>query len=337
MRWRGRPIFVVNRPRSARRPQDADLADQLSDPQSQQRQQPPYATNWHRSVKPESGVLVGICTHLGCIPIFYPQPSATEPAANWPGGYFCPATARNTTSPAEFSAAFPAPYNLPVPPYRFLSDTTLRVGENPPVRASTLARSGRFRWLLPLCRGGINSPLVGQRIVIHSGQMTTSDQQPMLPLRVMRNDRIADGIRLFEFRDVEGKSLPEFSAGAHIAIRTPNGLVRKYSLCNDPAERDRYVTAIKREAGRGGSVDLIDNARSGDTLFVSPPVNDFALPPRATDLLFIAGGIGITPFMAMIGQCGRSPASAFGSTIVRDRLKPRPFWRNSADLSSRVR
>src|SRR5450631_1153722 len=133
--------------------------------------------------------------------------------------------------------------------------------------------------------------------------MTASEQPQMLPLRVTRNDKIADGIYLFEFRDAGGQLLPEFSAGAHIAIRVPNGLLRKYSLCNDPAERDRYLVAVKREAnGRGGSADLIDHVKAGDELSVAPPVNDFALPQRAQDFLFIAGGIGITPIMAMIRQ-----------------------------------
>ena len=133
--------------------------------------------------------------------------------------------------------------------------------------------------------------------------MTASEQPQMLPLRVTRNDKIADGIYLFEFRDAGGQPLPEFSAGAHIAIRVPNGLLRKYSLCNDPAERDRYLVAVKREAnGRGGSADLIDHVKAGDELSVAPPVNDFELPPRAQDFLFIAGGIGITPIMAMIRQ-----------------------------------
>ena len=106
--------------------------------------------------------------------------------------------------------------------------------------------------------------------------MTATDQPQMLPLRVTRNDRIADGIHLLEFRDAGGKPLPEFSAGAHVAIQAPNGLLRKYSLCNDPAERDRYLVAIKREAnGRGGSSNLIDNMKAGDELMVAPPVNDF--------------------------------------------------------------
>jgi phthalate 4,5-dioxygenase reductase subunit len=125
----------------------------------------------------------------------------------------------------------------------------------------------------------------------------------MMPLRVTRNDKIADGIHLIEFRAAGGGPLPEFTAGAHIAIRVPNGLVRKYSLCNDPAERDRYQVAVKREAdGRGGSSNLIDRAKAGDELLVAPPVNDFKLPPRAQDFLFVAGGIGITPIMAMIKQ-----------------------------------
>ena len=130
-----------------------------------------------------------------------------------------------------------------------------------------------------------------------------SEKAAMMPMRVTRNEKIADGIYLLELRGADGASLPPFTAGAHIALTTPKGLLRKYSLCNDPAERDRYRIAIKREAnGRGGSVDLIDNVKAGDTLMVAPPVNDFGLPPRGTDFLFIAGGIGVTPMMAMIHE-----------------------------------
>jgi phthalate 4,5-dioxygenase reductase subunit len=164
--------------------------------------------------------------------------------------------------------------------------------------------------------------------------MDANNQPQMLPLRVMRNDKIADGIHILEFRDAGGQPLPEFSAGAHIAIQAPNGLLRKYSLCNDPAERDRYLVAIKREAnGRGGSCNLIDNTKAGDELMVAPPVNDFGLPPRAQDFLFIAGGIGITPIMAMIREvlrqgkrfrlfyCSRSPET----TAFLDELSAPEF------------
>ena len=157
----------------------------------------------------------------------------------------------------------------------------------------------------------------------------------MMPLRVTRNERIADGIHLMEFRNASGQPLPEFSAGAHIAIRVPNGALRKYSLCNDPAERDRYAIAVKREVnGRGGSSNLIDAVKAGDELMVAPPVNDFGLPPRAQDFLFIAGGIGITPIMAMIRQaqaqgkrfrlfyCTRSPeTTAFLDELSRPEVK----------------
>lgn len=136
--------------------------------------------------------------------------------------------------------------------------------------------------------------------------MTVAVQPAMMPLRVTRADKLAEGIHLFELRDASGRELPQFTAGAHIAIRAPNGLLRKYSLCNDPAERDRYQVAIKREDnGRGGSANLIDAVKAGDELMIAPPVNDFGLPQRATDFLFIAGGIGITPMMAMIREVQR--------------------------------
>src|SRR3984957_9013052 len=124
---------------------------------------------------------------------------------------------------------------------------------------------------------------------------------PMFPRRVTRAERIAADIHLFELCDPAGAELPEFPAGAHVSVRVPNGLVRKYSLCNDPAERDRYVIAVKRESdGRGGSENLIRHVAPGADLPVSAPVNNFALTKSNAGHVFIAGGIGITPIMAMI-------------------------------------
>jgi ubiquinol-cytochrome c reductase iron-sulfur subunit len=132
VRWRERPIWIYHRSQQALKmlqsTQDTSL---LSDPNSQQQQQPPYATNWHRSIKPEYGVLVGICTHLGCIPLFFPDASATQPVANWPGGYFCPCHGSKYDGAGRVFSGVPAPYNLPVPPYRFVNNTTVRIGENP--------------------------------------------------------------------------------------------------------------------------------------------------------------------------------------------------------------
>jgi ubiquinol-cytochrome c reductase iron-sulfur subunit len=130
--WRGTPIFVSNRtPAALKELQDPGLEARLSDPNSTAHQQPAYALNWHRSIKPEFAVLVGICTHLGCLPQFLPNPNPATPAANWPGGYFCPCHGSKYDLAGRVYSGVPAPYNLPVPPYHFPNDKTLRIGENP--------------------------------------------------------------------------------------------------------------------------------------------------------------------------------------------------------------
>jgi len=130
--WRSKPIFIVNRtPALLKVLQEKKMVERLSDPDSTVHQQPPYAQNWHRSVKPQFAVLVGICTHLGCIPHFLPEPNATTPATDWLGGYFCPCHGSKYDLAGRVYSGVPAPYNLPVPPYRFENDKTLRIGENP--------------------------------------------------------------------------------------------------------------------------------------------------------------------------------------------------------------
>jgi ubiquinol-cytochrome c reductase iron-sulfur subunit len=81
---------------------------------------------------PEFLVLVGICTHLGCIPMFRPDANAPDLGPHWPGGYFCPCHGSKYDLAGRVFKGVPAPYNLPVPPYRFVDDKTLRIGENPP-------------------------------------------------------------------------------------------------------------------------------------------------------------------------------------------------------------
>lgn len=136
VRWRSRPVFIINRPPQALKElQDPALTARLSDPQSGELQQPPYATNWHRSIDPKFGVVVGICTHLGCIPLFYPNPNAQVPSAGWEGGYFCPCHGSKYDLAGRVFAGVPAPYNLPVPPYRLINNT-IRIGENPPEAAN---------------------------------------------------------------------------------------------------------------------------------------------------------------------------------------------------------
>jgi phthalate 4,5-dioxygenase reductase subunit len=129
----------------------------------------------------------------------------------------------------------------------------------------------------------------------------SAEPNPSLALRISRADMAAQNIRRFELRRADNGELPEFTAGAHIALRVPNGMVRKYSLCNDPAERDRYVIAVLREtSGRGGSASMVEQAKDGDDILVAPPRNDFPLVTSPAGYTFVAGGIGITPIMSMM-------------------------------------
>ncbi len=130
--WRGKPIFVVNRPDAAvKLLQDPKVLGRLADPNSHVHQQPPYAENYHRSANPQYAVMVGICTHLGCVPGYFPNVSASDPAPDWPGGYLCPCHGSKYDLAGRVYSGVPAPYNLPVPPYAMVNDHTARIGENP--------------------------------------------------------------------------------------------------------------------------------------------------------------------------------------------------------------
>jgi ubiquinol-cytochrome c reductase iron-sulfur subunit len=140
VRWRSKPIFIVNRtPAALRELKQPSLLSRLRDPNSQEDQQPAYADNWSRSIKPEYLVLVGICTHLGCIPGYKPQPGDPQLGPTWPGGYLCPCHGSRYDLAGRVFQSVPAPLNLPVPPYHFASDTSLVIGENP--EGSTFALS----------------------------------------------------------------------------------------------------------------------------------------------------------------------------------------------------
>jgi vanillate O-demethylase ferredoxin subunit len=153
----------------------------------------------------------------------------------------------------------------------------------------------------------------------------------MLELRVRSITNEAAGINTYELVDPAGGDLPPFTAGCHIDVHIPGGFVRQYSLCNDPAERRRYLIGVQNVSdGRGGSAALHGSVRAGDLLKVSAPRNNFSLAPGAKKHLLIAGGIGITPMMAMLEQlqstgehfllhyCTRSPER----TAFRERLAP---------------
>ncbi|OYT86927.1 MAG: oxidoreductase [Burkholderiales bacterium PBB6] len=120
-----------------------------------------------------------------------------------------------------------------------------------------------------------------------------------LLVRVHARTLLADGVLGFEFRAQDGQSLPPFTAGAHVDVWASERLVRQYSLCNDPAETDRYQIAVQRSAvSRGGSIAMHEKIQTGALLRISAPRNLFELQPAQHSLL-VAGGIGVTPLLAM--------------------------------------
>jgi ubiquinol-cytochrome c reductase iron-sulfur subunit len=128
--WRGQPVWVVHRTREM-----IDSLHQLdrvvADPKSSMPMQPDYAKNEARSIKPEYLVLVGICTHLGCSPSQKLAPGAESGLGEeWPGGFFCPCHGSKFDLAGRVYKGVPAPTNLKVPPYTYLSDTRLLIGED---------------------------------------------------------------------------------------------------------------------------------------------------------------------------------------------------------------
>ena len=128
-------------------------------------------------------------------------------------------------------------------------------------------------------------------------------------LRVRQITYQAEKINSYELTDPEGKGkeLPPFTAGAHIDFHFRDGSVRQYSLCNDPAERHRYLISILREEqGRGGSQALHERLHVQRLVSVGHPRNNFPLVGNANRTLLLAGGIGITPFMPMLYELRRT-------------------------------
>jgi phthalate 4,5-dioxygenase reductase subunit len=136
--------------------------------------------------------------------------------------------------------------------------------------------------------------------------MTQALEPDFSSLLVQDKTQVAKDIWCFKLVHPQGHALPDFKAGAHITVQTPAGQRRNYSLCNDPAETSYCEIGIKLErSGRGGSQSMIDQVHVGDLLSVSLPKNDFELLDPAHEVIFIAGGIGVTPLLAMARQMSR--------------------------------
>ena len=161
---------------------------------------------------------------------------------------------------------------------------------------------------------------------------------PLLRLRVQAIRLQAEGIHAFELIDPDGAELPPATAGAHVDVHLPDGLVRSYSLSGDPADRSVWTLGVLREVnGQGGSRTMHDSVRVGELLTVGAPRNAFAMVPGAAHTVLLAGGIGITPIKAMahtltaqresfeLHYCARSPRNAafnaeLRALVPQDRL-----------------
>ena len=127
--WQGKPIWVLNRTDAQQKELPA-LDGELVDPKSEVEHQPAYAQNELRSIKPNIFVAIGICTHLGCSPTFRPDVAPADLGPQGKGGFFCPCHGSKFDLAGRVYKGVPAPTNLVVPPYKYLSDAVILVGDD---------------------------------------------------------------------------------------------------------------------------------------------------------------------------------------------------------------
>jgi ubiquinol-cytochrome c reductase iron-sulfur subunit len=125
--WRGKPVWIVRRTDEMLANLEAIKGD-LRDPASEKEQQPEYAQNETRAIKPEYLVVIGICTHLGCSPTFRPEVAAADLGEDWKGGFFCPCHGSKFDLAGRVYAGVPAPLNLVIPPHSYVSDSRVLIG-----------------------------------------------------------------------------------------------------------------------------------------------------------------------------------------------------------------
>src|SRR5690606_19705368 len=130
-----------------------------------------------------------------------------------------------------------------------------------------------------------------------------------LELFVAEKQLIAERVASVTLRAADGADLPEWQPGSHIDLYLPGGLIRQYSLCSDPADRSSWRLGVLKElSGRGGSDVMHDAVQVGDVLTAVGPKSNFAYQASADDVLFIAGGIGVTPLLGIVSAAERTRA-----------------------------
>lgn len=125
--WRGKPVWVVNRPQEALAA-ITSLDGEVSDPRSDQSLQPVQAKNETRAIRPEIFVAVGVCTHLGCSPVYRPEIAPADLGNDWKGGFFCPCHGSKFDLAGRVYKGVPAPSNLEIPPHYYISETRIMIG-----------------------------------------------------------------------------------------------------------------------------------------------------------------------------------------------------------------
>lgn len=129
--WRKKPVWIFKRDNTTIANLKT-LDSELTDPNNEENQQPAYAKNTWRSIKAEVAVIVGVCTHLGCSPTYRPELGAADLGGDsWKGGFYCPCHGSKFDLAGRVYAGAPAPTNLIIPPYHFVSDSLIRIGVDP--------------------------------------------------------------------------------------------------------------------------------------------------------------------------------------------------------------
>lgn len=129
VKWRGKPVWVVDRTEDMLKTLP-EMDDRVADPNSKASEQPPYAQNETRSIKPGILVMIGICTHLGCSPKYRPEVAPADLGKNWLGGFFCPCHGSKYDLAGRVWKGQPAPLNMVVPPHRYVGESVILVGED---------------------------------------------------------------------------------------------------------------------------------------------------------------------------------------------------------------
>jgi ubiquinol-cytochrome c reductase iron-sulfur subunit len=129
VKWQGKPVWIIRRDDKVLN--DLEILNaEVRDPESDVNQQPPYAKNEYRSINPKYLVVIGLCTHLGCSPNYFPSEGQQDLGPDWKGGFFCPCHGSRFDLAGRVYKGVPAPTNLVVPPYKFISDTRIVIGDD---------------------------------------------------------------------------------------------------------------------------------------------------------------------------------------------------------------